>query len=174
MTRKSDTGPFSLIPEWVLDSGVSDRAVRLYCVLARYADKDGEAWPSRGLLAERLKCSRDSVDRAVRELVDVGALHREHRTRNGAHTSNLWTIMRVAAGSRPRSRTTTPGGSREVAAQNENHLTRTIEANDHSSAVDSFLGYDLPEPVAPPDLSSLKSKIVAHKGQRLPGEKPRE
>jgi hypothetical protein len=39
--------PIRMIPEWVLDAGISDKAIRLYCVLARYADNETHrAFPS--------------------------------------------------------------------------------------------------------------------------------
>lgn len=65
---------FAIVPEWVLEAPISDRAVRLYGILRRYADQDLRAHPGRRALAERLRCSVDSVDRAVRELVQVGAM----------------------------------------------------------------------------------------------------
>ena len=71
---------FAIIDEWILDLPVSDRAIRLYAVLARYADKDThKAFPSRGLLAERLRCSSKSVDRAINELIDAQLLVKEQR-----------------------------------------------------------------------------------------------
>jgi len=71
---------FAIIPESILYSDISDKALRLYCVLRRYADKgSGESHPSRRTLAEKTKCSVDTVDRAIRELQDIGALVVEHR-----------------------------------------------------------------------------------------------
>jgi hypothetical protein len=66
-------------PEWVLDAAVSDRAVRLFAVLNRYAGTNETAWPSRKTLAERLGCSVDSVDRALAELVAIDAVSIEER-----------------------------------------------------------------------------------------------
>ncbi len=64
------------IPEKVLYSGITAQAVRLYCVLRRYADKDTwEAYPSRKTLAKRLNASDPKVaDRATQELVAFGVL----------------------------------------------------------------------------------------------------
>lgn len=66
--------PFAMVPEWLLDSEVSDRAVRLYAMLRRYADSAGRAYPSRRRLGERLGCSEKSVDRTIGELVECGVL----------------------------------------------------------------------------------------------------
>ncbi len=66
---------FAPVPEWVLDAAVSDCAVRLFAVLLRYGQTSGARMPSRATLARRLrKASTDTVDRAMRELVALGAV----------------------------------------------------------------------------------------------------
>ncbi len=65
---------FGRVPTWLLDEPVPDRAVRLFALLTRYADQEGRGYPGRRTLAERLRCSVDSVDRALRDLVDAGAV----------------------------------------------------------------------------------------------------
>ena len=96
----SDTGPFTIIPEWLLDSPISDGAVRLYGILGRYANDEDAAWPSRGLLAKRMGTTTKSVDRRIAELVEAGALAVEHRladspTGNRLHRSNVYHLKRV-------------------------------------------------------------------------------
>lgn len=86
---------FAIIDEWLLDLRISDRAVRLYAILARYADNQThKAFPSRGTLADRLHCSLASVDRAARELVNVGALSKTFR----ANSSIIYTLHTTAPG----------------------------------------------------------------------------
>lgn len=128
MSITSDSGPWAAVPEWVLDSGVSDRSLRLYALLGIYADKGtGECKPSRSTLAKRLKCSADSVDRAKRELLGIGALRWRQRTVPGKQelTSNEYVLVRispseVAADTRLPSRTDAATGSRTGAAENQN------------------------------------------------------
>jgi hypothetical protein len=97
---RSDTGPFAQVPEWLLDAEVSDRAVRLYGILARYADNEGKSFPSKRTLATRVRCSEASVFRATRELEAAGALVIEERfeeaSEEGARrqTSNHYVILR--------------------------------------------------------------------------------
>lgn len=81
---------FSIIPEWILTAKISDKAVRLYGVLARFADNQTrEAFPSRETLAERMGCSAKSVDRAAIELIEIGAMTKRQR-----HNSSLvYTLM---------------------------------------------------------------------------------
>jgi predicted transcriptional regulator len=81
---------FAIVDEWVINLDISDRAFKLYAILARYADNDThKAFPSRDTLAERLRCSKASVDRAVLELVDAKAIEKCHR----AYNSVLYTVL---------------------------------------------------------------------------------
>jgi hypothetical protein len=87
---------FSIIPEWVLDADISDRAIRLYSILARYADNETlQAFPSRETLAKRANCHWRSVDRAIDELVTLGAITKQHRRNGESYQSNMYTLRRV-------------------------------------------------------------------------------
>jgi len=112
---------FSIIPEWVIDSGVSDKAIRLYAVLARYADnRTGEAFPSRDTLAARMSCSAKSVDRAAQELLNCGAVTKRQR-----HNSSLVYTVKMSRGVD----VDVQGGSSPVSrgVDTSVHLTRTTE-----------------------------------------------
>jgi len=112
---------FSMIPEWVIDSGVSDKAIRLYVVLARYADnRTGEAFPSRDTLAARMGCSAKSVDRATQELMEAGAVTKKQR-----HNSSLVYTVKMSKGVDAG----VQGGSSPVSrgVDVDVHLTRTTE-----------------------------------------------
>lgn len=65
---------FTQIPEWVLDADISDRAIRLYGVLARIVATERQDLPGRPQVAERMKCSPSSLDRALKELEDLRAV----------------------------------------------------------------------------------------------------
>lgn len=128
---RSDIGPFSIVPEWLLDLEISHGAVRLYAVLARYTNSGQTAWPSRATLARRLHASKDTVDRYIKELVCVQALSVEHRketTKDGnlLNRSNLYTLRvvspKVVAPVRPPSRNHAPTGGLKNAPQNYNQL----------------------------------------------------
>ena len=86
---------FSITPEWVLYADITSNAVRLYGVLQRYADKDsGECHPSRKTLADKCRLSLSSLDRALIELVDIGAVTKQQRlSPNGDWTSNTYTVI---------------------------------------------------------------------------------
>ena len=116
---QSDTGPFAIIPEWVLDhADLPHGAVRLYGVLGRYADDQGRCWPSRLTLARRLGCSTGTVDRWAIALVDAEALHVERRKQDAGHNlTNLWTIFRTDPQHRGGGGASTRGGGRTDAGR---------------------------------------------------------
>ena len=90
---KTQIGPFSIVPEWVLFRELSSTALKLYIVLGRFADWDtGRAFPSRATLSDRMKCSEKTVDRAVIELVEAGCIDKQSR---GRYESAVYTVLQV-------------------------------------------------------------------------------
>ena len=88
------TEHFALIPEWVLYGNISSAAVRVYCVLHRYANSDGRCHPSRKSIASKARIGLSTVDRSIDELIALGALTVRHRTSDsGDPTSNEYTII---------------------------------------------------------------------------------
>jgi hypothetical protein len=78
--RSSSSSASRFVPESIIDARISDSALRLYAVLLRYGQTSGQRMPGRALLARRLqKSSKDTVDRALKELVVVGAVVVERR-----------------------------------------------------------------------------------------------
>lgn len=87
-----------IIPTWVLEADVSDRALRLYAAIRRLADAHNlTPRPSRRYLADKCKCSPSSVDRALDELERIGALTVTQRRGPSGQEANVYTIE--AAGS---------------------------------------------------------------------------
>ena len=88
--------PFAQIPRWIIESpDLSDRAVRLYGVLHRWAGLPEGIIPGRAKLASFLRdCSTRAVTRATAELVDVGAVVvRKRLNDRGEQTSNEYVLM---------------------------------------------------------------------------------
>src|SRR3954462_5184541 len=104
---------FAIVPEWVLDADISDAALRLYAVLLRYGQSSGHRMPGRRLLASRLhKRSRDSVDRALKELVAIGAVVVQHRRQGPVNLTNRYVVRSTP----PQRRPVTPVGELTAAA----------------------------------------------------------
>ena len=121
---------FSIIPEWVIYADISDRAIRLYSILARYADNETlQAFPSRETLAKRAHCHIKSVDRAIQELIDIGAVLKSHRRNGDSYQSNLYTLKRVGTAVSPgRDRSDQGVGTGESPGRDTSvHLTITTE-----------------------------------------------
>lgn len=146
--------PFSIVPHWVTDSNISDRALRLYSVLAKFADsKTGQAFPGRTRLSRELNCSHKSVDRAVKELEGIGAIQKVQRVKDKHFQSSLYTVVRVNPAthkSRPRvmDDATPRQGSPDLVSP-VTHITRTTE-------------------LEPKELESQKSPKRQNKETRLP------
>lgn len=93
MEVSSQIGPFSIVPEWVLGRDLSATALKLYVVMARFADwSTGMAFPARDTLAERMGCSLKTVDRAVLELVSAECILKISR---GRYASALYKVYQV-------------------------------------------------------------------------------
>lgn len=90
---------FAVIPETILFADISSNAVRCFAILQRYANADRQCWPGQGVIAQRMRCSKDTVKRAIAELIAIGAVEVERRyTPSGDPTSNRYTLkMRVGA-----------------------------------------------------------------------------
>lgn len=88
-----ERGPFEMIPHWLIDAEVSSHAIRLYVILRRHGNDRGVCFPGRRRLANQLKMSASTVDRARAELAEVGAIC--YRTRLGVdseYTSNEYHV----------------------------------------------------------------------------------
>ena len=110
------------VPEWVIVAPISDRAVRLYALLARRANGDSQAFPSRGYLADNMACSRKSVDRALEELLGIGAITKQQQFRDSRQTVNLYTLRAMAGTPVTRGGDTGDHGGRATGVpQNESH-----------------------------------------------------
>ncbi len=113
--RTEASWTFAQIPDAVLYSTLSDRAVRLYAVIHKHTTLPGGAFPGRPRLAEMMHVSIDSLDRAIAELELSGFLDVQRRP----GTSNVYTLpdpAKVAAAVRLGSSSPAATGSRSRAA----------------------------------------------------------
>lgn len=84
---------FSIVPEWVIYAQVSSHAVRLYAVLARYANESRQCSPGRKRLADHMGVSVSTMDRALDELVQLGAVTvTRQKDQAGDWASNLYVL----------------------------------------------------------------------------------
>ena len=110
------------VPEWVVTAPISDRAVRLYALLARRANGDSQAFPSRKYLAVNMHCSSKSVDRAMEELLGIGAVTKQRQFQDSRQTVNLYTLRAMGGTGVSRGGDTGDEGEGDTGvAQNESH-----------------------------------------------------
>jgi hypothetical protein len=84
--------PFAPVPLWVIELPISDRALRLYALLAAMRDYgSSQAKFGRSLLAKKLGWSLDKLDRAKAELEHYNVISVE---RNG-QARNIYTVHRI-------------------------------------------------------------------------------
>lgn len=87
-------GHFAMVPEALVNSHVSDAAVRMYAVLALHADrKTSSTFVGYRAIGELLGKSKRSLMRACSELVEVGAIEVIPRVVGGRRTSNLYRLL---------------------------------------------------------------------------------
>lgn len=134
---------FCIIPEWVLYSNITATAVRLYGTLQRYADKEtGACHPSRATLAAKCNCTVKSIDRALTELISIGAVIKKQRiSANGDMTSNQYTVItvpQVASKMSLPSDKNAPTGSDKIDTQTKVNLIQSQERTAAQSIADQW------------------------------------
>ena len=71
------------------------RAITVYMYLKERADKNNECFPTMNTIAEDLKVSRRTVQRAVNDLIKAGYVLSEQRWRpKGGKSSLMYTILK--------------------------------------------------------------------------------
>ena len=147
-TLASAAARFSIVPEFV-GYCENPRAIQIYTILARYTDSQHKAFPSRSTLAKRAGCSEDTVDRAIKFLVTLGALT---YIKGGPGRSNSYTLKAkvgtlVRLGSDTGAAISRDTGAAPTKANNENQqrdiaISRSRWRNsDYWKALETVFGY---------------------------------
>jgi hypothetical protein len=84
---------FSQIPNVILsDSLLTDKEVRLYCLLLRYSWKDGHCFPGQDTLAKDMGCDQRTVIRTIKKLANYKLIRIK---RQGLNRPNIYFIRRL-------------------------------------------------------------------------------
>lgn len=85
---------FSVIPAMAIsDARISALALRVFCALASHADKNGECFPSQNRIADVALTTRQTVNRALQCLEELGYIQAHERYRDdGGMSSKHYTI----------------------------------------------------------------------------------
>lgn len=94
VTIKNESLPFQQIPNWILESDISAQAIRLYLLFQKYGNnKTKVSFWSRKKMAAQMSVSPATMDRAKKELIDIGALCQINRfTEDENWTSNMYHV----------------------------------------------------------------------------------
>ena len=86
---------YAVVPQWIIvNTDLSDGAVRLYALLRRYADKSGEAWPRVSTLADQLAKGQRTIQRSLQELETAGALRiKPYHHTDGRQGANRYIVV---------------------------------------------------------------------------------
>jgi hypothetical protein len=86
---KYEKGSFITVPtSSILGIGIGPQA--LYMWLCSFANNDGECFPSRATLANRMGCSERAVDGYMQELIDIALVVKEQRFSNNKQVTNTY------------------------------------------------------------------------------------
>lgn len=131
----SETGPWAVVPLWVI-TGASAIGVKLYALLAaKWANREtASCFPSKRSIGSLLGVSESTVERAIKELVEIGALRVQPRTRqDGSPTSNLYTLVQVAP--EPEGASATPAGpTPDPRTRTTNHTQTDCDPSDRAAS----------------------------------------
>lgn len=163
-----------MVPEWLLDSGVSGQAIKLYAILgAKFASRDDNScYPTRDKLAEAMGCSLDSIDRFTAELEQAGALvvvTKGIAGGNGRWAKNVYHIQIADPGRK--SAAIVPENGRKSAAENGRKSAAVTRINDPESL--SLAAMPQPEPKetpvkAPPATKVTEEWLAEQRGKYAP------
>lgn len=94
-TVRVDPTPFAQVPEQLVYSTLTDKAVRLWIALVRHGEDPSSCFPSERRLAGLIGCAPRSVQRPLRELEDAGWITRVTRLDAGRQTTNGYHVHRA-------------------------------------------------------------------------------
>ncbi len=133
----------SFLPNGILELlTIGSTAKLLYGRLCQYAGEKGYCWPAISTLAVAIGCSKTTVKKAIKELLDANLIEVEHRfSEDGDATSNLYFFLDHAAlyihpfpggqVSTPPQSLSAPSGSET--APKENHLREAKNSKSNSN-----------------------------------------
>jgi hypothetical protein len=158
----SDVGPYGIVPLWLLELHPSSKSIHLYTVLAtKYANALGTSYPSRKTLAKDLgSVNEKTVDRATRELINLGALAVTKRpSPDGDWESNVYMVKIVSPGGDIDVGT---GGDIDVALTNTGVLNQSESVPLVSSAIaPDTNGLDAPAESTPSTFEGWVDRLEA-------------
>ncbi len=142
---------FAQIPEELIYSEVSGRAIKIFSALLRHGDDPTNCYPSHKRLADKCHMSMATVRRAIAELEESGWVSVEARYRDAGQTSNGYTLFDtplLTGEHPPLLKNDTPPCS---PVSNEGEQWNDSQLNENSSSVSNLSNNALEPPEKPDD-----------------------
>ena len=84
---------FDALATCVNINGIRPISKLVLLILANYANENWQSYPSQNKLAELCNCDKQTIKRAIKELIEKNIIKSESRFVANKQTSNLYTII---------------------------------------------------------------------------------
>lgn len=90
----TESGPFAIVPVWVLQVGLSGAELATYVAMRSFADRRGEGWPKVKSIAERAGVNPRTAEKAIARFRELGMLTSVQRRRPDGSISGCTYYLR--------------------------------------------------------------------------------
>lgn len=90
---KYEKGQFTTVPNIKYLGGLKATTTATYLWICSYADENGQCYPKRKTLAEKILVKVDTIDSSLKELCELGLLEKSSRFNGKAQSSNKYQIL---------------------------------------------------------------------------------
>jgi hypothetical protein len=98
---ENNANRFARVPPWAAGAGISLRALRVLIAIGGHINRDGWAYPSLVTIASLTGIARNNIPRVIRELEDVGLLHRDRSTGGRGNSTRYRVVFKGPETSAP-------------------------------------------------------------------------
>lgn len=163
------------------DERLTDKALRLYLHISRYANQEGYCWASNATLAEKCGCSARAVQRALLLLEACGHIFRDEDRNDNRR---IWITKPSAQGNKPGDDTVAPHDDTVTEIRQNCHASHDENVTHNNT---SLINKSNNIPLTPrrveqepdleerfsPELAKTVSEWLAYKREKKQGYKPR-
>lgn len=93
MGTKYEKGTFVVVPNKNVLKGLSPNLQIIFFWVCSFADENGVCWPSRSTIAKNSGIGKQTVDKHIKNLVELGFLTKEKRKDGAKNMTNVYQIM---------------------------------------------------------------------------------
>lgn len=131
---------WAVMPAWIIDNHLASldaSAMKVYLYLSRWSNRDGVAWHSQQRIADACGVAPRTVVRALKKLVDMGAVQVNEQNNAGRRSTNRYTLDTIGR---------KPGGTK---------LPNQVTPESHGRG-------DQVTPMSPDQVTPMSPKVTTH------------